>query len=213
MNQRNTVVDAGQRDMAKEEEEEKKESAEGEAAAKPKSKKKLIIIIAVVVLLVAIGVPLALLGGKKEAPAGGAEGAEEASHEEEKHYATFDMDTIIVNLSENASFLKVTLIVEYDPEILAKYSGGEEEGGGHAYGGAGAGDGGKKGGMPGALGNREPMIKDSIIRVLSSKRPEEVLTAEGKERLKEELIEAINETSGLEEGPVVNIYFKDFIVQ
>ena len=63
------------------------------------------------------------------------------------------------------------------------------------------------------IAERLPMIKDAVIKVLSSKKAEEVLSADGKEHLKEELIEAINEAIGLEEGPVTGIYFEDFIVQ
>jgi flagellar protein FliL len=57
------------------------------------------------------------------------------------------------------------------------------------------------------------MIKGAIIAVLSSKKASELLTRTGKETLKDELIEAINEALGLDESPVVNIYFKEFIIQ
>ena len=60
---------------------------------------------------------------------------------------------------------------------------------------------------------REPMMRDAVIRVLSSKKAVDVLSPEGKEKLKEELVEAINEAIGLEEGPVVNVYFTEFIIQ
>ncbi|RMG40301.1 MAG: flagellar basal body protein FliL [Candidatus Dadabacteria bacterium] len=188
--------------------EEKTEQAEGEEGAKPKSKKKLFIIIgAVVLLLVGGGVAFAFIGGGSS----GEEGEDEQVEEhQEKHYETVEFDTFIVNLSANSSFLKVKLILEYDPELVM---GGEGEGGGHAYGGGASGGGEGEGGLPGVLGEKEPQIRDAVIRVLSSKTAEEVLTQEGKEALKEELIEAINEATGLDEGPVVNIYFAEFIIQ
>ncbi len=198
--------------------EEKKEEGAAEGEAKPKSKKKLIIIVAVVLLLAGGGGAFAMMGKAK--PANPDEAlVEEEPKDEEKHYELIELDHFIVNLSDNASFVKIKMILEYDPEILAKYEGshshggggGEEGGGGHGGGGAGGGK--EKEGMPGALGLREPMMFDAIIRVLSSKRAEEVLTPEGKDSLKEELIEAINEAIGLDEGPIVNIYFRDFIVQ
>jgi flagellar basal body-associated protein FliL len=40
-----------------------------------------------------------------------------------------------------------------------------------------------------------------------------VLTADGKERLKEELLETINEAIALDEAPVQQIYFAEFIIQ
>ncbi len=189
-----------------------------EEAPPPKSKKKLFIIIGVVVLLAVIGAVLALmLGGKAKAPEG--EGAEIAEEQmKEVKYKTARMETFVVNLSESTSFLKVTMLLEYDPSILEgaskKGSAGGGAHGGGGSGGEGGGEGGAKGGgLPAIIQEREPMIKDAIIRVLSSKTAQEVLSAEGKEKLKEELIEAINEAIGLEEAPITNIYFIEFIVQ
>jgi flagellar FliL protein len=67
--------------------------------------------------------------------------------------------------------------------------------------------------LPEVLADREAIIRDAIIRVLSSKSKEQVLSTEGKEILKEELVEAINDASGLDEPPVVAVYFTEFIVQ
>lgn len=193
--------------MAEEKKEEEKTEGEGEAAPK-KSKKKLFIIIAVVVLLAGAGAAFALLGGKPESTA--EEGAA-VKEEEEVHYETVELDTFIVNLSENASFLKVKMLLEFDPNVVHKSdAGGEGGGGGHGGGGSG-GEG--SGGLPGILGEKEPMIKDAIIKLLSSKRTEQVLSVEGKEELKQELVEAINEATGLDEPAVVAVYFTEFIVQ
>ena len=204
-------------EKGKEKEEEEKDEGE-EAAAEPpkkKGKKKLFIIVAAVVLLGGGGAAFAFLGGGAK-PAGQA--TEEFSEEEEDtHYATVELDPFIVNLSDNASFLKIRMLIEYDPKVLEEASaGGGGTGGGHGgggYGGGGAGGGDKDGGLPGILGDKEPMIRDAIIRVLSSKKVEQVLAVEGKEELKEELVEAINEATGLDEQVVVGIYFTEFIVQ
>lgn len=192
-------------------EEEKEGAAEGEA--KPKGKKKLFIIIAIVLLLVGGGAAFMLMGGNPEKKEG--EEAEEPK-EEEKHYETAKLDTFIVNLSENTTFLKTTILVEYDPALLHPKGeehgseGGEASGGGHGSGGGGES---AEAALPAEILKRKPMIHDAIIRVLSSKRSVEVLSPEGKELLKQELLEAINEAIGLEEGPVVNIYFTEFIIQ
>lgn len=189
----------------KEEGEEKKKEGEGEA--KPKGKGKLIIIIAVIVLLLGGGGAAFFLMGSKEEPAEG-EHAEEAHDEEHKHLVTAELDSIIVNLSETSNFLKVTLLLEMDGGILEK-AAGAAAGGGHEGGGEGE----SKGGLPAPLGARTPMIRDAVIKVLSSKKAADVLTVEGKEQIKEELIESMNEATGLEEGPIVAVYFSDFIVQ
>jgi len=190
-----------------EEEKDNEEGAEDQEEEPKKSKKMLFIVIGlIVVLLAGIGVgSFMFLGG------GDAEGGHEADSEDEHtHYATFELDPIIVNLSESTSFLKLTMVVEYDPEILALADTG------HGHGGGGGGGGEEEvpvGGFPGSLSERQPMIKDALIRVMSSKTAEELLSIEGKELLKEELIEAMNDATGLDEGPIVNIYFIDFIIQ
>ena len=192
--------------------EEKEEGAEEQAAPPKKSKKMLIIIIAVVLLVVIGGVLAVVLGGGKKAAEG--EGAAGENQPAEQHLMTSRLDPFIVNLSDSSSFLKVTMLLEYDPAVLAKASSHGKQGGSGQGGGGMEGEGkADSGALPPLLKEREPMIKDAIIRVLSSKTAQEVLTVEGKEKLKEELLEAINEAVGLEEAPVVNLYFIEFIVQ
>ena len=193
--------------MAVAEENEKEEKAE--EAPKKKGKGKLIIIIVAVVLLAAIGGGAALFLGGGQKPAEGGEGEEQ---HKEVAYQTARLDTFIVNLSESSAFIKVTLLIEYDPSVFVR-AAGHGKGGGHASGEGGSGGEKAEGGLPPQMKEREPMIKDAIIRILSSKTTQEVLTVEGKEKLKEELIEGINEAIGLEEGPVVNVYFIEFIIQ
>lgn len=55
------------------------------------------------------------------------------------------------------------------------------------------------------------VIRDIVIRTLTSKTFEEVSTTKGKERLKDELVGKINEV--LTDGFIKNIYFTDFVVQ
>jgi len=182
-------------------EDKKEEKAEGAEAPPKKSKKKLIIIVAAVLVIVGGGAAFALLGGSKKP----AEGEEQAKEEPKKELGEIPLDTIIVNLSENSSFLKVKMTLEYDPEIIARAEKAEK-------GGGGAGEG-KEGGMPPLLASKEAKMRDAIINVLSSKTPAEVLTNEGKENLKQELVEAINQALGFEEGPIVGVYFNEFLVQ
>ncbi len=54
----------------------------------------------------------------------------------------------------------------------------------------------------------EPRVRDSIINLLNSKRPEDLLKEEGKNILKEEIKSAIN--SFLVEGNVTDIYYVNF---
>jgi flagellar protein FliL len=193
----------------------KDEGKDGEeqAAPPPKSKKKLFIIIGGIVGVVLIVLVVLLMSGGKKAADKPAEQGGEAQH----HYGLAEFPPIIVNLSDSSSYLKVTLQLEYDQDIIAEMSGAKHGAKGKGEGGGGAGGGKKKeaagGSLPSVIMAREPMIKDAIIRVLSSKKVEELLTSDGKEKLKEELVEAINEAIGLEESPIVNIYFTEFIIQ
>lgn len=180
---------------AEREDKEGEEGAESQEA-KPKSKKKLIIIVAVVVVLLVVVVAFLALGGKK-APAEGEEGVVEEEHDAPAQHA--ELGTFIVNLSDNASFLKVRITVEFHE---AKHG---EGGGGHGGEGAGKSD------LPEPFGSREPIVRDAIIRVMSSKRAEDVLNVEGKEELREELIDALNEA--LQADAVTALYFQEFIIQ
>jgi len=186
--------------------------AEGDAKPK-KSKKGLFIGLGVAVLSLGAGVPMFMMGG--EPP------AEEAVHEEEehhheKHLETAELGVFIVNLSETTSFLKTKMTVEFDPEIVdrqIKKPEGEEA---HAEEGGGGHGGDDKGGaaaLPEFMAKKETQIKDSVIRILSSKRTDEMLTGDGKERLKEELVEGINEAVGLEDPPIGRVFFTEFIIQ
>ncbi|NDC39409.1 MAG: hypothetical protein EBZ48_15445, partial [Proteobacteria bacterium] len=135
------------------------------------------------------------------------------AHEEEHHpkeLATLALETVIVNLSESGAFIKIRMSFEYDPEPIHKK---EEEMAKKGHGGGGGHGKAKEGELSGYFKEREPMLKDALIKVLSSKRSTEVLSLDGKERLKEELVEAANEALALEESPMQGVYFAEFIIQ
>ena len=146
------------------------EATEGEKPKK-KSKKKLFIALGVVLLVAGAGVPMFLMGGTP--PEEGAAEHEEESHEAVKHLETADLGTFVVNLSEATSFLKAHILVEFDTVIVEKQSkahegeeGAKEEGGGEHGGG-------EKGGaapLPEFMAKREVQVKDTLLRVLSSKK-------------------------------------------
>ena len=94
------------------------------------------------------------------------------------------MSQFIVNLlSENGSrFLKTSIDLEMDKTELSA-----------------------------ELDKKKPLIRDIIIRTLSSKTFEEVSTMKGKDRLKDEIVNKVNDV--LTDGQIKNIFFTDFIVQ
>ncbi len=168
---------------------------EGKEEAPKKGGKKLIIIIALVVVLALGGAgAFFMLGGKKKAE--GEEGEEEAPAEEEEAAAEgkgghgegglsgsiYPLDTFIVNLQVKGSFLKTTIQLEF----------GEP-------------------GQPHTLESDMPKIRDTIIRIMSGKSAQDILSVEGKEKLREEVKEGVNNAMGSED--VVQVYFTEFIVQ
>jgi flagellar FliL protein len=58
---------------------------------------------------------------------------------------------------------------------------------------------------------KKSLVRDIIIRALSSKTFEEVSTMKGKDRLKDEIVNSINDV--LADGQINNIFFTDFVVQ
>lgn len=56
-----------------------------------------------------------------------------------------------------------------------------------------------------------PIIRDAIIDVLSTRHAEELLTTEGKQKLKDDLIKALNTRPA--GSNVREIYFNEFLVQ
>lgn len=167
--------------------EEKKEDG-GDA---PKGKKKLVIIVAVAVLVIGGGVGAFLAMGKSEKTEEAAleEGAEEGAEGAHGEGATgplppavLPLETFIVNLQVKGSFLRTTIQLEFaEPEL------------------------------PHTIESDVPKIKDTIIRILSSKSSSELLAEEGKEKIKAEIRDGVNEVLGAED--VTNVWFTEFIIQ
>jgi len=197
---------------AKEKEHSEEVPAEG-GEAKKSSKLLLIIIIVVLVLVLAIGgVIIAMMSGgheeeavdgtKKEAVAHGEEAKADEGHGEEEADAghgdeggshgsggtevgiMYPLDLFTVNLLSESGrrYLKVELNLEIEGEELAH-----------------------------ELDTKKPLLRDIIIRILSSKSLEEISTAKGKETLKEQIVSEINPR--IKDGKVMNVYFVDFVVQ
>lgn len=167
-----------------------------EAQEAPKGgKKKLVIIVAVAVLVIGGGVGAFLAMGSSK-PAEGEEGLEEGAEGEHggggEHGegganavlppAVLPLETFIVNLQVKGSFLRTTIQLEF----------AESE-------------------LPHTIESDTPKIKDAVIKVLSAKSSSELLTSEGKEKIKTEVRDSVNEILGGEE--VTQVYFTEFIIQ
>ena len=65
--------------------------------------------------------------------------------------------------------------------------------------------------LPPTVESDIPKVRDAVIRILSSKSSADILTAEGKEKLREEIKNSVNESLGAED--VTQVYFTEFIIQ
>jgi len=187
--------------------EEEKKEGEGAEGAAPKKSKKLIIIVAVVAVLANAGGAFFFLAGSKAPTDEEVLALEEQQHEQESATEAVELDTFIVNLSENATFLKTTIVLQVNAHLLHSTEHSSAGGGG------GHGEGGGSSKLPGILGMKEPLIKDKVIKILSSKKAPQLLDPEGKDELKQELADAINQVVELDEELVSNVFFVTFIIQ
>lgn len=154
----------------------------------------LIIIVGVLVLLLVVGGLVAfLLLSSSDTPQAQSQPMQQNVSTQKQQQRVSDyvnigimlpLDQFIVNLlSENGGrFLKTSMNLELNSENL----------------------------IP-EIDKKKPLIRDIIIRLLSSKTYEEVSTSKGKERLKDEIVGKLNEV--LTDGHIRNLYFTDFVVQ
>lgn len=160
---------------------------EEKAALQPARKRNLLLIILVTVLAVVLISAGALVVAVKlgfASPLFSGLLGEQTPEEEIKEPAfMYAVPEIVVNLPEGGRrFLSVKFYLGYDEPKL------EEE-----------------------LDKRMPEIRDVVNKILWSKTAGEVSTLEGKEKLREELLEAINAT--LNNGQLRGLYFWHVLVQ
>ncbi len=163
----------------------------------------LIIVIVVLILVILVGAVVAILmmGGEEEAiePSTPApkersvksnntqrltSGSQRTSASFSEIGPMFPLDTFTVNLLSESGrrYLKVQMNLELSGEEL-----GVE------------------------LDTRKAVIRDIIIRLLSSKSLEEISTSKGKEKLKDQIVDQLN--MRLSDGKINNVYFTEFVVQ
>lgn len=113
----------------------------------------------------------------------------------------FDTGSKIVNLMDptGRKYLRLGVVLEFAPTDLAYYTMAteaktlfEEE-------------------FNKEVALKGPIINDAIITLVSSKSFDSVYTAEGKEELRKEILEKINEQ--IHELRIIYVYFTEFVVQ
>ncbi|WP_029521954.1 flagellar basal body-associated FliL family protein [Persephonella sp. KM09-Lau-8] len=165
------------------------ENKEQEEQQQGGGKKKLIILLVVLLLLLGGGGGAAykfLVLDKQEAKKeeNKAEKIQQEIKDIENLGIMFEVGTFVVNLADKDAdrYLKVTIILELSNEQVKQ-----------------------------EVEKRLPQIKDSITTLLFTKTSRELRTAEGVEKLKEEILRRVNAILPL--GGVKNVYFTDFVIQ
>ncbi len=184
--------------MAEEATEEVKDTATAEK--KSSSSLMLIIVIVMLILVILVGAVAFILmsGGDDESAVQSTPTAQERQVSQTQRSSgnsnsvrpfteiglMFPMDTFTVNLLSESGrrYLKVEMNLEIDGEELAA-----------------------------ELDNKKAVIRDIIIRLLSSKSLDEISTAKGKDKLKEQITEQLN--MRLRDGHINNVYFTEFVIQ
>ncbi len=172
-----------------------KEKDEEKTEVKKSSSKIVLIIVIILLILILAGGGLAayfLLSNNNSEPAQAQN--QQTTMAKKRHFnknsdltkigPIYPLDQFIVNLlsSNGERFLKIKMDLELSgPELTAE------------------------------LDKKKPMIRDIIIRTLSSKTFQEISTNRGKEKLKDELVEKINNV--LTDGYIKNIFLIEFVVQ
>lgn len=125
-----------------------------------------------------------------------AEENQEAAAADEAEKQIFLLEDIIVNPAgtRGSRYLSVSIGVETAAEH-------QEAAGGHGRGGA----------STSQFDLKKPLLRDALIRILSSKTIIQLTSAEEKEAIRQEILQSFREL--LAPAPVYQIYFVDFVLQ
>jgi len=181
------------------------ENTEENTKETKKSSNMLMIIIIVVLILIIIGgavVAILLMGGDDEASntASNAPQVQERSTskshrrnsnsdiQESRNLGDigvlYPLDTFTVNLKSDAGrrYLKVTMSLELEGEELSL-----------------------------ELDSKSPVLRDRIIRILTSKTLEEISSKKGKQKIESQIMDTLN--AMIADGKIRGIYFTEFVIQ
>lgn len=181
------------------------EKAEQEETAPPEKKSKnmlMIIIIVLLVLIILIGVIVGILlmgddeksqsvaqAPTKEKSAPTVQRSSSNSNNDEYRKLSdigilYPLDTFTVNLKSDAGrrYLKVTMSLELEGEELSL-----------------------------ELDAKSAVLRDRIIRILTSKTLEEISSKKGKAKVSSQIMDSLN--AMISDGKIKGIYFTEFVIQ
>lgn len=178
------------------------ENKEQEATEKKSSNMLMIIIIVVLILIIIIGAVVAVLlsGGDEEVQTSSAPQTKERAIDKPRSNSKssemdnsrqlseigilYPLDTFTVNLKSDSGrrYLKVTMSLELEGEELSL-----------------------------ELDAKTAVIRDRVIRILSSKTLEEITSKKGKAKVSDQVMDTLN--AMISDGQIKGIYFTEFVIQ
>ncbi|MFN8531955.1 MAG: flagellar basal body-associated FliL family protein [Dehalococcoidia bacterium] len=167
-------------------------------------KRMLPFIIAIPLLLLAVGggafIAMQFLA-PKTADAGETKPSDAKKNDQHKLGPTLILAERVLNLADTGTsrYLKIAAAIEFKPEKDDWYSANDEERKK------------KEDEFRKVMASKAAIIQDVFIMHISSKRSTDLMTLEGKEKLKSELRERLKAV--VKEPEVVNIYFTEFVMQ
>ena len=181
--------------------EEETKGEAGQEGGEKKSNMLMIVIIAVLVLIIIIGAVVAvlLMGDDEQAVSNVAPMVQETSAKPKKKRANtaladsrrlseigilYPLDSFTVNLKSDAGrrYLKATVSLELSGEEVSL-----------------------------ELDAKIPVIRDRVIRILTSKTLEEISSKKGKQKVSDQIQDTMNAI--ISDGTVQGIYFTEFVIQ
>ncbi len=182
---------------------EEKKKEEETASGEKTSSNTLMIVIVVVLFLITILVVLGVfvvLGDDEEMPSNnrqmremnvpknGMSSRQSAQYDNSRKLhdigILYPLDTFTVNLKSDAGrrYLKVTMSLELEGEELSL-----------------------------ELDAKSPVLRDRIIRILTSKTLEEISSKKGKQKVSQQIMDTLN--AMISDGDIRGIYFTEFVIQ
>ncbi len=182
------------------------ESIEESTQETKKSSNMLMIIIIVVLILIILGgavVAILLMGGDEDATVSTSNtpqvkersisrsqrrGSPSSDMQESRNLSDigvlYPLDTFTVNLKSDSGrrYLKVTMSLELEGEELSL-----------------------------ELDSKAPVLRDRIIRILTSKTLEEISSKKGKQKIESQIMDTLN--AMISDGKIRGIYFTEFVIQ
>ncbi len=179
----------------------KENSEQDTAPVEKKSNMLMIVIIVVLILIILIGavVSILLMGSNEETATYSAPKVQERSVSKERRSPSssmdesrklseigvlYPLDTFTVNLKSDSGrrYLKVTMSLELEGAELSL-----------------------------ELDSKSPVIRDRVIRILTSKSLEEISSKKGKQKISEQVMDTLN--AMISDGQIRGIYFTEFVIQ